>query len=72
VSPRRGPSWSSPPRCRSPPDPARHRKQTPEEDDFEVRTLEEIAATRNAMAQTMTMLLMSVASVSLLVGGIGS
>ena len=50
---------------------ARHRKQTPEEDDFEVRTLEEIAATRTAMAQTMTMLLMSVASVSLLVGGIG-
>jgi putative ABC transport system permease protein len=49
----------------------RHRKATPEEDDFEVRTLEEMAATRTAMAQTMTMLLMSVASVSLLVGGIG-
>jgi putative ABC transport system permease protein len=50
---------------------ARHRRVTPEEDDFEVRTLEEITATRTAMAQTMTMLLMSVASVSLLVGGIG-
>ena len=49
----------------------RHGKQSPEEDDFEVRTLEEIAATRTAMAQTMTGLLMSVASVSLLVGGIG-
>jgi putative ABC transport system permease protein len=49
----------------------RHRKQTPDDDDFEVRTLEEMAATRTAMAETMTMLLMSVASVSLLVGGIG-
>jgi len=49
----------------------RHRIQNPEEDDFSVRTLEEMAATRTEMAKTMTMLLMSVASVSLLVGGIG-
>jgi len=49
----------------------RHRIANPDEDDFSVRTLEEMAATRTAMAQTMTMLLMSVASVSLLVGGIG-
>ncbi len=49
----------------------RHRIQNPEEDDFSVRTVEEMAATRVQMAQTMTLLLMSVASVSLLVGGIG-
>jgi putative ABC transport system permease protein len=49
----------------------RHRVQNPEEDDFTVRTVEEMAATRVQMAQTMTGLLMSVASVSLLVGGIG-
>jgi putative ABC transport system permease protein len=40
-------------------------------DDFRVRTVEELAATRVQMADTMTGLLMSVASVSLLVGGIG-
>jgi putative ABC transport system permease protein len=49
----------------------RHRIQTPEEDDFMVRTVEEMAAARVEMARTMTLLLMSVASVSLLVGGIG-
>jgi putative ABC transport system permease protein len=49
----------------------RHRRATPEEDDFTVRTIEEMAATRGEMARTMTALLMSVASVSLLVGGIG-
>ncbi|HET7746059.1 MAG TPA: ABC transporter permease [Vicinamibacteria bacterium] len=49
----------------------RHRSASPEEDDFTVRTVEEMAATRVEMARTMTLLLMSVASVSLLVGGIG-
>ncbi len=49
----------------------RHRIANPEEDDFTVRTVEEMAATRVDMARTMTLLLMSVASVSLLVGGIG-
>ena len=49
----------------------RHRTTSPEDDDFSVRTVEEMAATRVEMANTMTMLLMSVASVSLLVGGIG-
>ena len=49
----------------APPDPE------PREDDFTVRTVEEMAATRVQMAETMTGLLMSVASVSLLVGGIG-
>jgi len=49
----------------------RHRITNPDEDDFTVRTVEEMAATRVQMANTMTGLLMSVASVSLLVGGIG-
>lgn len=49
----------------------RHRTTSPEDDDFTVRTVEEMAATRVEMARTMTLLLMSVASVSLLVGGIG-
>jgi putative ABC transport system permease protein len=49
----------------------RHRISNPEDDDFNVRTVEEMAQTRVALAQTMTGLLMSVASVSLLVGGIG-
>jgi putative ABC transport system permease protein len=50
---------------------ARHRSSGPDEDDFTVRTVEEMAATRVQMAETMNGLLMSVASVSLLVGGIG-
>jgi putative ABC transport system permease protein len=49
----------------------RHRIQDPEQDDFSVRSVEELAATRVEMAETMTALLMSVASVSLIVGGIG-
>jgi putative ABC transport system permease protein len=49
----------------------RHRIGAGDEDDFSVRTVEEIAAMRSEMANTMTGLLMGVASVSLLVGGIG-
>jgi putative ABC transport system permease protein len=49
----------------------RHKIQDPTDDDFTVRTVAEMAATRTQMADTMTLLLMSVASVSLLVGGIG-
>ena len=50
----------------------RHRITNPEDDDFTVRTVEEMAADpRRRWRSTMTMLLMSVASVSLLVGGIG-
>ncbi len=49
----------------------RHKIQNPDDDDFSVRTVEEMAAARVQMASTMTALLMSVASVSLLVGGIG-
>jgi putative ABC transport system permease protein len=49
----------------------RHRSRSPEEDDFSVRTVEEMAQARLQLASTMTALLTSVASVSLLVGGIG-
>lgn len=49
----------------------RHRSPGPDEDDFSVRTVEEMTAERTQVADTMTTLLMSVASVSLLVGGIG-
>jgi len=49
----------------------RHRSSGPEDDDFTVRTVEEMASARVEAAKTMTLLLMSVASVSLLVGGIG-
>jgi putative ABC transport system permease protein len=49
----------------------RHRISNPDEDDFRVRTIEELASTRTQLASTMTGLLMSVASVSLIVGGIG-
>jgi len=50
---------------------SRHRITNPDSDDFQVRTVEEMASARVQMAATMTGLLMSVASVSLLVGGIG-
>ncbi|HEX9639186.1 MAG TPA: ABC transporter permease [Acidobacteriota bacterium] len=49
----------------------RHKIRNPDDDDFSVRTVEELAQVRLQLAQTMTGLLMSVASVSLLVGGIG-
>ena len=42
-----------------------------DEDDFRVRTLEEIASVRSETTRTMTSLLASIAGVSLLVGGIG-
>jgi putative ABC transport system permease protein len=49
----------------------RHKVATPEEDDFMVRTLEEMAALRTQATETMTYLLAGIAAVSLLVGGIG-
>jgi putative ABC transport system permease protein len=49
----------------------RHRLQPHQEDDFNVRNLAEIAATREASARTLAMLLAAVAGVSLAVGGIG-
>jgi macrolide transport system ATP-binding/permease protein len=49
----------------------RHHIQPKQDDDFTVRNLSEIAAASESATQVMTMLLLSVASISLLVGGIG-
>ncbi len=49
----------------------RHRLQSDQEDDFFIRNLAEIAATREASARTLELLLAAVAAVSLIVGGIG-
>ena len=49
----------------------RHRLQPGQEDDFGIRSAAEMVQTRDEQAQLMTKLLMSIASVSLLVGGIG-
>ncbi len=49
----------------------RHHIQAKQDDDFTVRNLSEIAAASESATQVMTMLLLSVASISLLVGGIG-
>jgi putative ABC transport system permease protein len=49
----------------------RHRLQDGSEDDFTIRNLADIAATVEASARTLALLLASVAGVSLLVGGIG-
>jgi putative ABC transport system permease protein len=49
----------------------RHRIQAGEDDDFTVRDLEEFARASQTASQVMTNLLLSVAAISLLVGGIG-
>ena len=49
----------------------RHKKQRGEEDDFSVRNLNEMAEASRSASRVMTNLLLSVASISLLVGGIG-
>jgi macrolide transport system ATP-binding/permease protein len=49
----------------------RHRIQPNEEDDFSVRSLNEIAEASENASEVMTLLLAAVASISLLVGGIG-
>ena len=49
----------------------RHRIASIKEDDFVVRNQQEIAETATATARTMTVLLGAIASVSLVVGGIG-
>jgi len=49
----------------------RHRITPDKEDDFLVRTQQEIAEAATATSKTMTILLGAIASVSLLVGGIG-
>jgi putative ABC transport system permease protein len=49
----------------------RHRIQPGDDDDFQVRIMSEMFAAQEESAQVMTMLLAAIASVSLLVGGIG-
>jgi putative ABC transport system permease protein len=49
----------------------RHRLQATEDNDFQVRSLEEMAAAQEQATQIMGLLLASIASVSLIVGGIG-
>jgi putative ABC transport system permease protein len=49
----------------------RHQVAFGEQDDFMVRTMEEMASVRVQATETMTALLASIAGVSLLVGGIG-
>ncbi len=49
----------------------RHRLQTGQDDDFNVRNLSEILQAQEASSKVLAMLLAAVASVSLLVGGIG-
>jgi len=49
----------------------RHRIQASDPDDFDVRNMEEIFKAAEASAQVMSILLASIASVSLIVGGIG-
>jgi putative ABC transport system permease protein len=49
----------------------RHRLQPGQDDDFQVRVLAELFAAQEESARVMTMLLAAIASVSLLVGGIG-
>ena len=49
----------------------RHRLKRGQDDDFMIRNLADVAATAQSTNQSMSILLASVASVSLLVGGIG-
>ena len=49
----------------------RHRLQPYQEDDFTVRNLSEVLQTQEESSKVMTYLLLAIASVSLLVGGIG-
>jgi putative ABC transport system permease protein len=49
----------------------RHHLPASEEDDFTIRTMEDIAKTLTGTSRTMMLLLMGIASISLIVGGIG-
>jgi len=49
----------------------RHRIQPGQDSDFQIRTQEEIASTASQTSKTLSFLLIGVAAVSLLVGGIG-
>jgi putative ABC transport system permease protein len=50
---------------------ARHRLQAEQEDDFTIRTQVDIGKIQEGTSETLTMMLLAIASVSLLVGGIG-
>ena len=50
---------------------SRHRLQGEQPDDFAIRTQVDIAMVQEGTSQTLTVMLMAIASVSLLVGGIG-
>ena len=50
---------------------ARHRLQTEQDDDFTIRTQVDIGKVQEGTSETLTMMLFAIASVSLLVGGIG-
>ena len=50
---------------------ASHRLTASEEDDFTIRTMEDIAKTIAGTSRTMMLMLMGIASISLIVGGIG-
>ena len=50
---------------------ARHRLQAEQEDDFTIRTQVDIGKVQEGTSETLTMMLFAIASVSLLVGGIG-
>ena len=50
---------------------ARHRLHPSEEDDFTIRTMEDVAKTVAGASRTMMVMLLSIASISLIVGGIG-
>jgi len=50
---------------------ARHRLPASEDDDFTIRTMEDIAKTIAGTSRTMMLMLMGIASISLIVGGIG-
>jgi putative ABC transport system permease protein len=50
---------------------ARHRLQNEQADDFTIRTQVDIGRVQEGTSQTLTMMLFAIASVSLLVGGIG-
>ncbi|MEW6544754.1 MAG: ABC transporter permease [Nitrospirota bacterium] len=49
----------------------RHRLPAWQEDDFTIRTMEDIAKASAGASRTMVLMLLSIASISLLVGGIG-
>jgi len=49
----------------------RHRLQPTQDDDFSVRNLEEVFSAQETSAHVMSILLAAIASVSLVVGGIG-